>query len=103
MNLTDIEHGPISPVWAETGYQLPKFDREAVKAKTAAEPTWVLFGAGNIFRAFPAAILQQVLDSGKYDRGVIVAESFDYEIIDKAYRPYDNLSLLVCLQSTGPI
>ena len=103
MKLTDIEHGPISPVWAEKGYQLPKFDREAVKAKTAAEPTWVHFGAGNIFRAFPAAILQQVLDSGKYDRGVIVAESFDYEIIDKAYRPYDNLSLLVCLQSTGTI
>ena len=103
MKLTDIEHGPISPVWAEKGYQLPKFDRETVKAKTAAEPTWVHFGAGNIFRAFPAAILQQVLDSGKYDRGVIVAESFDYEIIDKAYRPYDNLSLLVCLQSTGTI
>ena len=103
MKLTDIEHGPVSPVWAEKGYQLPKFDREAVKAKTAAEPTWVHFGAGNIFRAFPAAILQQVLDSGKYDRGVIVAESFDYEIIDKAYRPYDNLSLLVCLQSTGTI
>ena len=36
MKLTDIEHGPISPVWAEKGYQLPKFDREAVKAKTAA-------------------------------------------------------------------
>ena len=103
MKLTDIEHGPISPVWAEKGYQLPGFDREAVRARTAAEPTWVHFGAGNIFRAFPAAILQQVLDSGKYDRGVIVAESFDYEIIDKAYRPYDNLSLLVCLQSTGTI
>ncbi|OUN39409.1 mannitol dehydrogenase [Faecalibacterium sp. An77] len=103
MKLTDIEHGPVSSAWAEKGYQLPKFDREAVKAKTAAEPTWVHFGAGNIFRAFPAAILQQVLDSGKYDRGVIVAESFDYEIIDKAYRPYDNLSLLVCLQSTGTI
>ena len=95
MKLTDIEHGPVSAEWAEKGYQLPQFDREAVKAKTAAEPTWVHFGAGNIFRAFPAAILQKVLDSGKYDRGVIVAESFDYEIIDKAYRSYDNLSLLV--------
>ena len=102
MKLTDIKAG-IAPEWAEKGYQLPKFDVEAVRAKTAAEPTWIHFGAGNIFRAFPAAILQQVLDSGKYDRGVIVAESFDYEIIDKAYRPYDNLSLLVCLQSTGTI
>ncbi len=102
MKLTDIKNG-ISPEWAEKGYELPSFDIEAVKAKTAAEPTWVHFGAGNIFRAFPAAVLQQVLNSGKYDRGVIVAESFDYEIIDKAYRPYDNLSLLVCLQSTGSI
>ncbi len=76
---------------------------EAVKAKTHAEPTWVHFGAGNIFRAFPAAILNEALNSGKYDRGVIVAESFDYEIIDKAYQPYDNLSLLVCLKSTGDI
>ena len=61
------------------------------------------FGAGNIFRAFPAAILNDALNTGKYDRGVIVAESFDYEIIDKAYRPYDNMSLLVCLKSTGEI
>ena len=83
--------------------RLPKFDVEAVKAKTHAEPTWVHFGAGNIFRAFPAAILNEALNSGKYDRGVIVAESFDYEIVDKAYQPYDNLSLLVCLKSTGDI
>ena len=57
------------------GYELPKFDVEAVKAKTHAEPTWVHFGAGNIFRAFPAAILNDALNSGKYDRGVIVARA----------------------------
>ena len=103
MKLSDIKNGNLSAEWAEKGYELPKFDIEAVKAKTHAEPTWVHFGAGNIFRAFPAAILNEALNSGKYDRGVIVAESFDYEIIDKAYRPYDNLSLLVCLKSTGEI
>ena len=101
MKLSDIKNGNLSAEWAEKGYELPKFDVEAVKAKTHAEPTWVHFGAGNIFRAFPAAILNDALNSGKYDRGVIVAESFDYEIIDKAYQPYDNLSLLVCLKSTG--
>lgn len=47
--------------------------------------------------------MQKALDSGKYDRGVVVAEGFDYEIIDKAYRPYDNLSLLVVLKSDGTI
>ena len=102
MKLTDILNG-VSPAWEEKGYQLPKFDIEAVRAKTYAEPTWVHFGAGNIFRAFPAAVLNDALNSGKYDRGVIVAESFDYEIIDKAYQPYDNLSLLVSLKSTGDI
>ena len=102
MKLTDIMKGA-GPEWEEKGYQLPKFDVEAVRAKTHDEPTWVHFGAGNIFRAFPAAILNEALNSGKYDRGVIVAESFDYEIIDKAYQPYDNLSLLVSLKSTGTI
>lgn len=87
--------------WA--GYALPQFDIEDVKEKTHANPTWVHFGAGNIFRAFPAALLQKALDAGKYDRGVIVAEGFDYEIIDKAYQPYDNLSLLVLLKSDGQI
>ena len=58
MKLSDIKNGNLSAEWAEKGYELPKFDVEAVKAKTHAEPTWVHFGAGNIFRAFPAAILK---------------------------------------------
>ena len=102
MRLTDIKNGA-SQEWQAAGYELPKFDIDTVREKTYREPTWVHFGAGNIFRAFPAAILQDILDSGKYDRGVIVAEGFDYKIIDKAYTPYDNLSLLVLLQSDGSI
>lgn len=104
MKLSDIQAGTYNPQeWADKGYQLPKFDLEAVRAKTHKEPTWIHFGAGNIFRAFPAVVLQTMLDHGTYDRGVIVAEGFDYEIIDKAYTPYDNLSLLVVLQSNGTI
>lgn len=89
--------------WEQAGITLPRFDQKQVAENTKKNPTWIHFGAGNIFRAFPAAILQNVLDSGKYDRGVIVAEGFDYEIIDKAYRPYDNMSLLVVLKSDGSI
>ena len=104
MKLTDISSGNFNAAeWEAKGYELPKFDIAAVAKKTHDEPVWVHFGAGNIFRAFPAAILNDALNTGKYDRGVIVAESFDYEIIDKAYRPYDNLSLLVSLQSNGTI
>ena len=104
MKLTEITSGSFNATeWEAKGYILPKFDIEAVRRKTHDEPTWVHFGGGNIFRAFPAAIINDALNTGKYDRGVIMAETFDYEIIDKAYAPYDNLSLLVSLQSTGTI
>ena len=104
MKLNDILSGNFNAAeWEAKGYQLPKFDIQALREKTAKEPTWVHFGGGNIFRAFPAAILNDALNTGKYDRGVIVAETFDFEVIDKAYAPYNNLSLLVSLQSTGTI
>ena len=104
MKLKDILSGSVNAAeWEAKGYELPKFDIKAVREKTAKEPMWVHFGGGNIFRAFPAAILNDALNTGAYDRGVIVAESFDYEVVDKAYAPYDNLSLLVSLQSTGTI
>ena len=104
MKLNDILSGQFNAAeWEAKGYELPKFDIKAVREKTAKEPTWVHFGGGNIFRAFPAAILNDALNTGKYDRGVIVAETFDFEVIDKAYTPYNNLSLLVSLQSTGTI
>ena len=60
MKLSDIKNGNLSAEWAEKGYELPKFDIEAVKTKTHAEPTWVHFGAGTIFRAFPAATLHSL-------------------------------------------
>ena len=104
MKLKDIVSGHFDAAeWEAKGYELPKFDIAAVRQKTYNEPTWVHFGGGNIFRAFPAAILNDALNTGKHDRGVIVAETFDFEVIDKAYAPYDNLSLLVSLQSSGTI
>ena len=104
MKLTEILSGQYNAAeWEQKGYELPKFNIKAVREKTAKEPTWVHFGGGNIFRAFPAAILNDALNTGKYDRGVIVAETFDFEVIDKAYAPYDNLSLCVNLCSDGSI
>ena len=89
--------------WGSAGFVLPRFDREAVRARTLKEPIWVHFGAGNIFRAFPAMIQQRLLDEGLQDRGIIVAEGYDYEIIDKAFAPFDNLSLSVTLKADGTI
>jgi fructuronate reductase len=100
LNLQEIQN---QEQWTSKGYQLPKYDIAAVKAKTLAEPMWVHFGAGNIFRGFPAVLQQKLLNEGLSDRGIIVGEAFDEEIIDKAYTPFDNLSLMVSLNSDGNI
>ena len=89
--------------WEAAGIQLPEFDREAMKAATRECPQWIHFGAGNIFRAFPAALQQKLLNKGVEKTGIIVAEGYDYEIIKKAYRPQDDLSLLVTLKANGTI
>jgi fructuronate reductase len=90
-------------IWEKAGFILPKYDIEKTNRETLKNPTWIHFGAGNIFRAFPCAVLQKALDAGKADRGIIVCEGFDYEIIDKAYAPFDNLSVLVTLKADGTI
>ena len=90
-------------VWHKAGIELPQFDRAAMLAATEQSPEWVHFGAGNIFRAFPAALQQALLEQGLAKTGIIVAEGYDGEIIDKAFLPYDNLTLAVTLQSGGGI
>ena len=89
--------------WEEKGYHLPQYDREAMIARTKENPMWVHFGAGNIFRAFQANVAQNLLNEGVIDRGITVVEGFDYEIIEKKYRPNDNYSILVTLKSDGQI
>ena len=42
-----------------------------------------------------------MLNKGLVDTGINVAESFDYEIIDKIYKPYDNLTLSITLNKDG--
>ena len=90
-------------IWEQKGYQLPAFDHTAMCAKTRKNPFWIHFGAGNIFRAFQANVVQNLLNEGILDRGLIVAEGFDYEIIRKMYRPHDNDSILVTLRADGSV
>ena len=89
--------------WKEKGYYLPTFNKEDMIKKTVEAPEWVHFGAGNIFRAFQANLSQRMLDGGMNDKGLTVVEGFDYEIIEKMYRPHDNLSLLVTLKADGSV
>ena len=89
--------------WEAKGYSLPSFDIENVKKSTLENPFWIHFGAGNIFRAFQANVVQNLLNSGVLDRGLVVAEGYDYEIIQKMYRPHDNIGALVTLKSSGNV
>ena len=85
------------------GYHLPEFDYVTVHKKTVGHPHWIHFGAGNIFRAFQANVAQNLLNSGILDTGLIAAEGYDYEIIEKSYRPHDNLSILATLKADNTV
>ena len=89
--------------WEEKGYALPKYDREAVMAATKENPFWIHFGAGNIFKAFQANVAQNLLNEGVLDRGIVVCEGFDYEIIEKMNRPHDDYTVLVTLKADGSV
>ena len=78
--------------WEAAGIALPSYDVAAVAGKTRKEPVWVHFGAGNIFRGYIAGLLNQLLNSGDADTGLIAAETFDYDIADRIYKPFDNLT-----------
>ena len=87
--------------WEKAGIRLPKNDIQKMRELTAKNPTWVHFGAGNIFRGFIAALQQNLLDEGLAETGIIAAETFDYEIIKKIYEPFDCLTLMVTLRASG--
>lgn len=87
--------------WEKAGIKLPGYDVEAVSAKAVKEPEWVHFGIGNIFRIFIGGIADGLLEEGAMDRGITCVETFDYDVVDKIYRPHDNLGLSVILNGDG--
>lgn len=87
--------------WEKAGIKMPAFDIEKMKADTVENPVWIHFGAGNIFRGFIAVLQQKLLDEGKTDKGIIAADTFDFDMIDKIYVPFDNLALSVGLKADG--
>ncbi|MGF7400532.1 mannitol dehydrogenase family protein [Thermoanaerobacterium thermosaccharolyticum] len=89
--------------WEEMGIKLPQFDIDKVIDETKKNPRWVHFGAGNIFRGFIAMLQQTLLNKGLADSGIVAVESYDFEVHDKIYVPYDNLGLLVIMNSDGTL
>lgn len=87
--------------WEKAGIQLPGYDVKEISEKAKKEPRWVHFGIGNIFRVFIGGIADGLLEEGALDCGLTCVETFDYDVVDKIYTPYDNLGLSVILHGDG--
>jgi len=87
--------------WQAAGIKLPSYDIGKVAENTKKAPVWVHFGAGNIFRIFIGGLAGKLLASGASDKGITCVETFDFDVVDKIYKPYDNLVLAVTLKADG--
>ncbi len=85
--------------WKAADITLPSYDVEKIAADTKEAPVWVHFGAGNIFRIFIGGLADRLISQGEMDKGITCVETFDFDVIDKIYKPYDNLVLAVTLKA----
>ncbi|AEB06668.1 Mannitol dehydrogenase domain protein [Coriobacterium glomerans PW2] len=85
------------------GIRLPQFDVDQVRAAGVEQPRWIHFGGGNLYRAFHAAVAQDVMESGDLDRGVVVLETYSPLTIDKVYAPWNNDLLQAIMERDGSI
>lgn len=87
--------------WEAAGIRLPAYDVKEVAERTQKSPKWVHFGIGNIFRIFMGTAADDLLEQGEMDTGITCLETFDFDIVDQIYAPYDNLALCVTLHRDG--
>jgi len=88
-------------LWKAAGYKLPEFDHSEMIQRTRENPFWLHFGSGNIFRAFQTNVVQELLNSGVIDRGIIAVGG--HEAMEKLFIPHDNMTVLVTLKADGTI
>ena len=84
--------------WENAGYALPQYDREAMIAATKANPEWIHFGAGNIFKAFQASAAQHLMNQGIMTTGIVAVER-----TKKGEYTHDGYSVIVTLKSDGTV
>ncbi|AGA65481.1 mannitol-1-phosphate/altronate dehydrogenase [Brachyspira pilosicoli P43/6/78] len=95
--------------WENANIEVPKYNINDIRKNTAKKPTWIHFGAGNIFRGFIAAVADTLLNDSIIDTGIIAVDTHafgrddDYDMINKVYKPFDNLTLLASIKSNGDI
>ena len=84
--------------WEAKGYRLPEYDREAMIARTKADPAWLHFGAGNIFKALHGMAAERLLNEGVLDKGIIAVER-----MNRGGETYDDLAVVVTLKANGTV
>ena len=87
--------------WEAAGIKLPSYSIAQVAEETKKAPVWVHFGAGNIFRIFIGGLADRLIAQGEMKKGITCVETFDFDVVDKIYKPYDNLVLAVTLKADG--
>lgn len=87
--------------WQNAGIGLPLYDPEETAVLTRETPVWLHFGIGNIFRIFIGGIADRLISGGYTDKGITCAETFDFDVVDRIYKPFDNLVLAVTLHADG--
>ena len=65
------------------------------------EPHLGSFRCRQYFRGFIAKLQQDLLEQGEVEGGIVAVDTFDFDIIDKIYTPYDSMTMLVSLLPDG--
>lgn len=89
--------------FVKLGIKIPNFNQEKVKLATKKHPVWVHFGGGNLFRAFHAVIAQELLNKNEMKSGIIVAETYDEEIIRNVYKKDNDRHLSVVMNADNTL
>ena len=84
--------------WEARGYRLPQYDRAAMIERTKANPTWLHFGAGNIFKALHGMAAERLLNEGVLDKGIVAVERRD-----SGSDKFDDLAVVVTLKTDGTV
>ncbi|WP_089110041.1 mannitol dehydrogenase family protein [Secundilactobacillus mixtipabuli] len=83
------------------GIQVPTYSQTKMVNESLVHPTWIHFGGGNLFRAFHAAIAHKLLQTKAATTGVIMVETYDDEVVKRAYQDYNNRILRIITEADG--
>ena len=101
LTLQDVQED--REAFLQAGIGLPAYDAATVQQIGRETPVWAHFGIGNIFRIFIGSIVDRLITEGSLASGLTCVETFDPEVVDRIYRPHDNLMLRVILNNDGSV